>query len=167
MNAEVERAKTSFPSAGRFGKSLDHIAELAEPEEELLAASSVYRHSSTARMLRGVLRELNESTNVVLAVTDRRLLLITTGLGGAPRHREGLAYAGMQLDEVGRRELALSWPDGTMRVKGIAKPMLPDFERALRAARLLTSPTPTCTAPSRASGPRRRERRDSNPRPPA
>jgi hypothetical protein len=135
MDAEIERAKDLLPFGwGRFGKSLDHIAKLAESEEELLAAcvglNPTFEHRSNT--LSGVLRELNESTNVVLAVTDRRLLLITTGLGGAPRDHEELAYEGMQLDGVGKRELALSWSDGTMRVEGIAKPMLSDFERALR-----------------------------------
>jgi hypothetical protein len=136
MNAEIERAKDLLPFGwGRFGKSLDHIADLAEAGEELLAAcvglNPAFEHRSSTPG--GVLRELNESTNVILAVTDRRLLLIATGLGGAPRDHEGLAYEGMQLDGIGKRELTLSWPQGTMRVKGIAKPMLPDFERALRA----------------------------------
>jgi len=135
VNAEIERAKELLPFGwGRFGKSLDHIAELAEPEEELLAAcvglNPTFEYTATS--VGGVLHEMNKSTNVVLAATDRRLIVIATGLGGAPRDHRDLAYEGMQLDEVRKRELALSWPDGAMRVKGIAKPMLPDFERALR-----------------------------------
>jgi hypothetical protein len=39
----------------------------------------------------------------------------------------------MALEEVGKRELKLSWPDGSMRVKGLAKSMAPGFERALRS----------------------------------
>lgn len=38
----------------------------------------------------------------------------------------------MAIEEVGKRELKLAWPEGSMRVKGLAKPMLPGFEQALR-----------------------------------
>ncbi|MBS1845573.1 MAG: hypothetical protein JST53_14245 [Actinobacteria bacterium] len=134
--AAIEREKDLLPFGwGRFGKSLEGIAAVAEPDEELLAAciglNPTFQHRSVT--LVGGLRELTESTNVVLAATDRRLLLIPTGAGGAPRdeHSE-LPYAGMTLDEVGKRELKLSWPEGTMHVKGLAKPMVPGLERALR-----------------------------------
>jgi hypothetical protein len=134
--AAIAREKDLLPFGwGRFGKSLEGIAEVAEPEEELLAAcvglNPTFEHRSIT--LVGGLRELTESTNVVLAATDRRLLLIATGAGGAPRDHTNLAYDGMAIEEVGKRELKLTWPEGSMRVKGLAKPMLPPFERALRA----------------------------------
>jgi hypothetical protein len=132
----IERQKDLLPFGwGRFGKSLDQIAEVAAPEEELLAAcvglNPSFEHRSIT--LAGGLRELTKSTNVVLAATDRRLLLIATGAGGAPRDHTEIAYEGMALEEVGKRELKLSWPDGSMRVKGLAKSMAPGFERALRS----------------------------------
>jgi hypothetical protein len=134
--AAIEREKGLLPFGwGRFGKSLEAIAEVAAPDEELLAAciglNPSFEHRSIT--LVGGLRELSKSTNVVLAATDRRLLLIPTGAGGAPRdeHSE-IPYAGMTLDEVDKRELRLSWPEGKMHVKGLAKPMVPGFERALR-----------------------------------
>ncbi|MBS1887476.1 MAG: hypothetical protein JSU06_09840 [Actinobacteria bacterium] len=131
----IEREKKLLPFGwGRFGKSLDQIAEVAEPGEELLAAcvglNPTFEHRSIT--LAGGLLELTQSTNVVLAATDRRLLLIATGAGGAPRDHTAIAYDGMEIVEVGKRELRLTWPEGAMRVKGIAKSMLPDFEEALR-----------------------------------
>lgn len=133
--AAIERQKDLLPFGwGRFGKSLDHIAEVAEPGEELLAAcvglNPTFEHRTIT--LAGGLRELTKSTNVVLAATDRRLLLIATGAGGAPRDHTELAYDGMAIEEVGKRELTLRWPEGSMRIKGLAKSMAPGFEEALR-----------------------------------
>jgi hypothetical protein len=133
--AAIAREKDLLPFGwGRFGKSLEGIAEVADPDEELLAAciglNPSFEHRTVT--LVGGLRELTESTNVVLAATDRRLLLIATGAGGAPRDHSEIAYDGMTIDEVGKRELKLSWPEGKMHVKGLAKLMVPGFERALR-----------------------------------
>jgi hypothetical protein len=135
MDAEtIKREKDRLPFGwGRFGKALEEIAVVA-PEEELLGAcvglNPTFEHRSVT--LVGGLRELTKDTNVVLAATDRRLLIIATGAGGGPRDHSELAYEGMTLDEVGKKELTLSWPEGTMQVKGIAKSMLPPFAEALR-----------------------------------
>jgi hypothetical protein len=133
--AAIERQKDLLPLGwGRFAKSLDRIGELAEPGEELLAATvglnPSFEHRSIT--LAGGLRELTKSTNVVLAATDRRLLLIATSAGGSPRDHSELAYAGMALEEVGKKEVKLSWPEGSMLVKGMAKQMVPGFAAALR-----------------------------------
>lgn len=133
--AAIERETDLLPFGwGRFAKSLEAIAAVAEPDEELLAAciglDPTFEHRSIT--LVGGLRELTKSTNLVLAATDRRLLLIPTGAGGAPRDHSELAYDGMTIEEVGKRELKLAWPDGSLRIKGMAKSMLPGLERALR-----------------------------------
>ncbi|MBS1676335.1 MAG: hypothetical protein JST08_03015 [Actinobacteria bacterium] len=133
--AIVEREKDLLPFGwGRFGKSLEKLPELLGPEEELLAAcvglNPTFEHRSIT--LAGGLRELTKSTNVVLAATDRRLLLIATGAGGAPREHSELAYEGMKVEKAGKRELKLTWPEGSMLIKGMAKPMLPSFEGALQ-----------------------------------
>lgn len=132
----IEREKDLLPFGwGRFGKSLEHLAEVTGPEEELLAAcvglNPTFEHRSIG--LAGVLREINESTNVVLAATDRRLLLLATGMGGAPRDHAEFSYDGMSIERLGKRELKLSWPDQAMTVKGLAKSMLPPFQQALEA----------------------------------
>jgi hypothetical protein len=136
--AAVEREKERLPFGwGRFGKSIEKLPELLEPEEELLAAcvglNPSFEHRSIT--LVGGLRELTKSTNLLLAATDRRLLLIPTGAGGAPRenneHSE-LSYDGMKVEKAGKKDLRISWPDGSMLVKGMAKSMLPPFEAALQ-----------------------------------
>jgi hypothetical protein len=131
----VERERDLLPLGwGRFGKSLEKLPELLGAEEELLATcvgvNPSFEHRSIT--LAGGLRELTKSTNLLLAATDRRLLLVATSAGGSPRDHSELAYDGMTLDEVGKRELKLSWPEGTMLVKGMAKPMVPGFAAALR-----------------------------------
>jgi hypothetical protein len=131
----IQREKKLLPFGwGRFGKSLDQIAAAIGPDEQLLAAcvglNPTFEHRSVT--LVGGLRELTESTNVVLAATDRRLLLIPTGAGGAPRDHSEIPYAGMSIEESGKREVKLTWPDGSMVVKGIAKPMLPGFVAAVQ-----------------------------------
>lgn len=133
--AAVAREKDLLPLGwGRFGKSIEKLLELLDPEEELLAAcvglNPSFEHRSIT--LAGGLRELTKSINLVLAATDRRLLLLATGAGGSPRDHTNLDYDGMTLDEVGKRELKLSWPEGTMLVKGMAKSMVPGFAAAVR-----------------------------------
>ena len=133
MDAAIEREKDLLPFGwGRFGKSLERIAEVTGPDETLLAAcvglNPTFEHRSIT--LAGGLRELTKSTNLILAATDRRLLLIPAGAGGAPRDHSELPYDGMTI-EAGKRDLKLTWPDGSMLVKGMAKPMLPPFHHAL------------------------------------
>ncbi|OJU85136.1 MAG: hypothetical protein BGO11_15470 [Solirubrobacterales bacterium 70-9] len=136
IETAIEREKDLLPFGwGRFGKSLEGIAEVVEPDEQLLAAciglNPTFEHKSIT--LAGGLRELTKSTNVVLAATDRRLLVIATGAAGGTREHSEIPYAGMTIDEVGKRDLKLSWPDGTMRIKGLAKPMAPPLVDALRS----------------------------------
>jgi hypothetical protein len=133
--ATIEREKKLLPFGwGRFGKSIEHLPELLDADEELLAAcvglNPSFEHRSIT--LAGGLRELTKSTNLLLAATDRRLLLLATGAGGAPRDHSELSYDGMAVEEAGKKELKLTWPEGSMLVKGLAKSMAPGFERALR-----------------------------------
>ena len=133
--AAVERERDLLPFGwGRFAKSLQKLPDLLDPEEDLLAAcvglNPTFEHRSIT--LAGGLRELTKSTNVVLAVTDRRLLLIATGAGGAPREHRELPYDGMAIEKAGKRELKVTWPEGSMLIKGMAKPMLASFEQAFQ-----------------------------------
>lgn len=130
----IEREKELLPFGwGRFGKSLERLSEVTDSEERLLAScvglNPSFEHRSIG--VAGTLREMGESTNVVLAATDRRLLILSTGMGGAPREHAELSYEGMTVERTGKRELKLTWPDGAMQVKGLAKSMLPSFEQAL------------------------------------
>lgn len=132
--AAVEREKDLLPLGwGRFGKSIEKLPELLEPDEELLAAcvglNPSFEHRSIT--LVGGLRELTKSTNMLLAATDKRLLLLATSAGGAPRDHSELAYDGMAFEKAGKKELKISWPEGSMLVKGMAKPMIAPLEAAL------------------------------------
>jgi hypothetical protein len=133
--AAVEREKDLLPLGwGRFGKSIEALPELLGPDEELLAAcvglNPSFEHRSIT--LAGGLRELTKSTNLLLAATDRRLLLLATSAGGSPRDHSELAYEGMTVEKAGKRELKVTWPEGSMLIKGMAKPMLPPLEEALQ-----------------------------------
>jgi hypothetical protein len=133
--AAVEREKSLLPFGwGRFGKSLQKLPDLLDPEEDLLATcvglNPTFEHRSIT--LAGGLRELTKSTNVLLAATDRRILLIATGAGGAPREHSELPYDGMAIEKAGKRDLKVTWPEGSMLIKGMAKAMLPPFEDALQ-----------------------------------
>ncbi len=133
---QIAREKEKLPRGwGRFGTSLDHLAEIAEPGENLLAAAvglnPTFEHRSAS--LVGVLHEVTQSTNVVLAVTDRRLVVLATGIGGGPREHESVPRAGLAVAGTRKRELTVSWPDGALTVRGIAKTMLPGIVAALPA----------------------------------
>jgi hypothetical protein len=111
---------------GRFGKAIDHLIEVSQPDEQLLAACvtlnpTFVHHSIT---LRGGLYELTKSTNVVLGATNERLIIVATGVGGGPASNESLPYEGMEIVARDKKEVTLRWPDGEARFHGAAKPML-------------------------------------------
>jgi hypothetical protein len=132
--AETEREKGRLPRGwGRFGKAIDHLTEVSTPDESLMSAcvglNPRFRHTSTT--LAGGLNELTKSTNVVLAVTDQRLLLVATGAGGAPRSDQAISFDGLEIVQAAKKDLTLRLPEGEMHVRGIAKQMLPGFVEAL------------------------------------
>lgn len=131
---QTAREKDRLPRGwGRFGKAIDHLTEVSEPDEALLSAcvglNPRFRHTTIT--LAGGLMELTKSTNVVLAVTDQRLLVVPTGAGGAPRGDETIPFDGLEIVEVAKKDLTLRLPAGEMHVRGIAKQMLPAFVDAL------------------------------------
>ncbi|HEX3316530.1 MAG TPA: hypothetical protein VHR88_00815 [Solirubrobacteraceae bacterium] len=73
---ETAREKDRLPRGwGRFGKSIDALADASEPDETLLAAcvgiNPTFKHRAIT-LARGAF-ELTKSTNVVLGATDRRV----------------------------------------------------------------------------------------------
>jgi hypothetical protein len=130
------REKDRLPRGwGRFGKAIDGLVPIAEPDETLLATciglNPTFKHRAIT--LAGGLAELTKSTNVLLAATDRRLIVLATGAGGAPRTHASLPRAGLEVADSAKKELTLRWPDGEMHVKGCAKQMLPELVAALGA----------------------------------
>jgi hypothetical protein len=131
---ETAREKKRLPRGwGRFGKALEHLTEISDRDESLLSScvglNPKFRH--TAFTLEGNLVELTKSTNIILAATDQRLLVVATGAGGAPRSHRSIPYEGLEIVAVSKKDLTLRWPEGEMHVRGIAKQLLPDFVDAL------------------------------------
>ena len=94
---QTQREKDRLPRGwGRFGTAIDHLIQISDGDETLLATcvtlNPKFQHRSIT--LAGGLLELASSTNVVLAATDRRLLVVATGAGGAPRSHFEISYAG-------------------------------------------------------------------------
>jgi hypothetical protein len=127
---DIEREKERLPRGwGRFGKALDRLAEICEPDESLLSTcvtlNPQFRHTSTT--LAGGLLEMTDSTNVVLAATSRRLIVISTGMGGAPRAHYDLPWDGLQIAERKAKEFTLRTGAGEIRFRGAAKQEVPGF----------------------------------------
>jgi hypothetical protein len=132
--AEIEREKRRLPRGwGRFGKALDRLAELSEPGESLLAACVALNPEFTHRSvtLVGGLNEITKATNVVLALTDARLIMLATGMGGKPRHDASIPRDGLRAEPRSETEFVLTWPDGGARIRGAAQQMAPALLAAL------------------------------------
>lgn len=78
-------------------------------------------------------KEMTESTNVVLAATSKRLIVISTGMGGAPRKHHDLAWDGLQIAERKKQEFTLRTEAGEGRFRGAAKQMVPGFLDAIES----------------------------------
>jgi hypothetical protein len=140
---EIEREKKTLPFGwGRFGKALDRLAEISEPNESLLAScvglNPEYQYKprfvpGSALSAGHALHELTKSMNVVLACTNERLLMISTGGGGAPREHVSIPYEGIEIVSRDKKEFVLGLSDGQMRIRGAAKQQVPLFLGALAA----------------------------------
>lgn len=127
---DIERERDRLPLGwGRFGKALEQLARICEPDESLLSScvtlNPQFRHTSVS--LAGGLLEMTDSTNVVLAATTKRLILISTGMGGAPRKHHELSWDGLHITERKKQEFTLHTQAGEIRFRGAAKQMVPDF----------------------------------------
>lgn len=128
--ADIEREKNRLPRGwGRFGKALEQLAGICEPDESLLSScvtlNPQFRHTSVS--LAGGLLEMTDSTNVVLAATSKRVIVITTGMSGAPRQHYDLSWDGLQIAERKKQEFTLRTQAGEIRFRGAAKQMVPGF----------------------------------------
>lgn len=83
--------------------------------------------------LTGGLFELRQSTNVVLALTDRRIIVVTTNVAGSPRSDYTISLEGLTVVDHDKTRLTLRWSDGQAEFKGAAKTMLGPFVSALQA----------------------------------
>jgi hypothetical protein len=133
---ETEREKRKLPRLwGRFGKSIDRLIEVSEPDESLLAACITLNPEFTHRTitLAGGLVEMTKSTNVVLAATDRRVLVLATGIAGGARDHHAIPYEGLQVAGHGKTDVTLRWSEGEARFAGAAKTMVADLVAAIES----------------------------------
>lgn len=133
---EIEREKGRLPRGwGRFGKSLDHLAQISEPDGSLLSScvglNPEYKQRGTVRhdavALGLIFSEARKSTNVVLACTNKRLIVLAAGMGGVPRDHYAISYDGLEIVSREFKAFTLGWPDGQVRIRGAHRKRVPEF----------------------------------------
>ena len=131
---DINREKNRLPRGwGRFGKAIEQLAVICEPDESLLSCcvtlNPQFRHTSVT--LAGGLMEMTDATNVILAATSKRLVVITTGMAGAPRKHYDMSWDGLQIAERAKTEFTLRTQAGDIHFRGAAKKMVPGFLAAV------------------------------------
>ena len=135
---EIEREKKTLPFGwGRFGKTLEQLAELSERDECLLASCVALNpeYQASGRFVPGTvlnaISEATKTTNIVLACTNKRLIGIGTNVAGGPRQHFSIPYDGLEFESTGKRVFVVRWPEGQMRIRGVAKQQEPRFLETL------------------------------------
>ena len=110
---EIEREKKALPFGwGRFGKAYDQLAEISEADESLLVAGVALNpeYQQGGRFVPGTVAsavsELRKTTNVLVACTNRRLIMISTGVAGGVRDHASISYEGMEI--AGKVDVTIS-----------------------------------------------------------
>jgi hypothetical protein len=120
---------------GRYGKAIEELATITDADEQLLATcvtlNPTFQHRSIS--LAGGVYEMTEATNVVVAATDRRVVVVQTGMGGSPRGHYDIPYAEVEVVDEGKKEFTLRWSAGDARFRGAAKTMVGPLLDALKA----------------------------------
>ena len=137
---EIEREKQTLPFGwGRFGKAYDQLAEISEADESLLAAGVALNpeYRQGGRFVPGTLAsavsELRKTTNVLVACTSERLLMISTSVTGGVREHVSIPYEGLEIVERAKRYFVISVPEGRIKIRGMAKQQQPRFLEVLEA----------------------------------
>jgi hypothetical protein len=77
--------------------------------------------------------ELRKTTNVLVACTNQRVIMISTGVAGGVRQHVSIPYGGMEIVERAKRYFVLGVPDGRIKVRGMAKQQQTRFLEVLEA----------------------------------
>lgn len=135
---EIEREKKTLPFGwGRFAKAYDRLGEISEPDESLLVAGVALNpgYRQDARYVPGTVlsavHELRKTTNVLVACTSRRLIMVSTGVAGGVRDHASVPYEGMEIVERARRYFVIGVPEGRIKIRGMAKQQQPRFLEVL------------------------------------
>jgi hypothetical protein len=120
---------------GRYGKAIDELATITDTDEQLLATcvtlNPTFQHRSIT--LAGGILEATDATNVVIAATDRRVVVVQTGMSGGPRGNYDIPYAELEIVDEGKKEFTLRWSAGDARFRGAAKSMVGPLLDVLKA----------------------------------
>ena len=137
---EIEREKKTLPFGwGRYGKAYDQLAGISQPDESLLAAGVALNpeYHQGGRFVPGTLAsavsDLRKTTNVLVACTNRRLIMISTGVAGGVGEHVSIPYEGMEIVERARRYFVIAVPEGRVKIRGMAKPQQPRVLEVLEA----------------------------------
>jgi hypothetical protein len=139
---EIAREKERLPLGwGRFGKSLDRLAEISEPDESLVSSCVTLNPDFKQRPVVGhdaialglIFSEMRKSTNVVVACTNQRVIVLATGLAGGARDHYGIPFDGLEIVSPKPKAFVLGWPDGQARFRGGHKKMVTGFLEALES----------------------------------
>lgn len=71
--------------------------------------------------------EVTKATNVVLGCTNERVIVVATGMAGAPRDHCSIPHEGLEIVSRDKKEFVPRWPQGQLRIRGAAKQQLPEF----------------------------------------
>ncbi len=137
---EIEREKKTLPLGwGRFAKSYDKLAEISDSDESLLAAGVAlnpeYRQGGrfVPGTLASAISDMRKTTNVLVACTNQRLIMVSTGLAGGVRDHVSIRYDGMEIVERARRYFVIAVPEGRVKIRGMAKQQQPRVLQVLEA----------------------------------
>ena len=130
-DADIDREKAALPTGwGRFGKALERLPEVCAPDESVLATCVTlnpnYHHrvgfapGSGLNLINSV-QEARESTNVVVACTDRRLVLIFTALSGTPRSHAEVPFDGTNIVDRDKKAFVLEHDGVRVEFRGASK----------------------------------------------
>jgi hypothetical protein len=81
--------------------------------------------------LAGGILEATDATNVVVAATDRRVVVVQTGMNGGARGNYEIPYDELEVVDQGKKEFSLRWSAGEARFRGAAKTMVGPLLEAL------------------------------------
>jgi hypothetical protein len=150
-SAQIEREKGRLPRGwGRFGKALDQLAEISDPDESLLSTcigvNPAFKIGGSASepavglaagavagRMAGIASAARKDTNLLLAATDRRIIAVATGLRGDAREHGSIPYEGLEIETADKKSLVVRWADGSLELRGVHKKQLPEFVEAARS----------------------------------
>jgi hypothetical protein len=80
-----------------------------------------------------VASDLTKATNVVLACTNERLIMVTTGITGAPRDDVTISYDDLKIVERAHKIFVIGVPEGRIKIRGAPKQQIPAFLEVLES----------------------------------